>query len=447
MIALLIPIQANTEAAVSDVANALPIGFAVAAGVVASVNPCGFFMLPSYIAFQLGTEEEGFETRHPLIRVGRALLVGGMATLGFVLIFAAVGAIVAAGGNFLGRVFPFLGLALGVLMVGFGIYLLASCHIGSWASWPPPGFRSPRAAACTGNAFVFGLGYAVGSLSCTLPIFLVVIGGSLATEGFFASFGQFVAYALGMGVVVGRMAAARAPRPWGPRCCSGTPWRAGCAAPSRTCTAGASSFFMLGRSRRLSHLLLGVLRRPQPAAPWRPRAECGAAPIIVPVDVGRRMPTRPDSSAYLEAGDGEVEATPRRAHRAGAEASPSARSIFRMTALRPTLPAGGRSISIDIGQRRERRRRISWPPDRRRPSAPRPNDRGKGRGRWWVRPFNPTASAPPPTPRAGGRSTSDRPARRAKRCVVAESPRAAYRASPSPGPTPSFARPRAPRSG
>ena len=199
MIALLIPIQANTEAAVSDVANALPIGFAVAAGVVASVNPCGFFMLPSYIAFQLGTEEEGFETRHPLIRVGRALLVGGMATLGFVLIFAAVGAIVAAGGNFLGRVFPFLGLTLGVVMVGFGIYLLASHRfVGILAASRIQ--VTPRRSL--GNAFVFGLGYAVGSLSCTLPIFLVVIGGSLATEGFFASFGQFVAYALGMGVVV-----------------------------------------------------------------------------------------------------------------------------------------------------------------------------------------------------------------------------------------------------
>lgn len=199
MIALLIPVQANAEAAVSDFANALPIGFAVAAGVVASVNPCGFFMLPSYIAYQLGTEEQGFETRHPLTRVGRALLVGVMATLGFVLIFAAVGGVVAAGGNFLGRVFPFLGLALGVLMVGFGIYLVVSHrYVGILAASRIQ--VTPRRNL--GNAFVFGLGYAVASLSCTLPIFLVVVGGSLAAEGFLASFGQFVAYALGMGVVV-----------------------------------------------------------------------------------------------------------------------------------------------------------------------------------------------------------------------------------------------------
>ena len=48
-----------------------------------------------------------------------------------------------------------------------------------------------------------GLGYAVGSLSCTLPIFLVVVGGALgAAAGFLASFSQFLAFALGMGVVV-----------------------------------------------------------------------------------------------------------------------------------------------------------------------------------------------------------------------------------------------------
>ena len=50
-----------------------------------------------------------------------------------------------------------------------------------------------------GNAFVFGIAYAVGA-HCTLPIFMVVVGGSLATEGFFESLSQYVA--LGMGVVI-----------------------------------------------------------------------------------------------------------------------------------------------------------------------------------------------------------------------------------------------------
>ena len=47
------------------------------------------------------------------------------------------------------------------------------------------------------NNFLFGVLYAVGSLSCTLPIFLVVVGGSLASDGLVGSLGQFVGYALG----------------------------------------------------------------------------------------------------------------------------------------------------------------------------------------------------------------------------------------------------------
>ncbi len=199
LIGVLIPIQANAEAAVADFAGALPIGFAAAAGVVASVNPCGFFMLPSYVAYQLGTEEAGYNQLPAPLRVGRALGVAVTATLGFVLIFAAFGAVVAAGGSALGSVFPYLGLAIGLAMVGFGVYLLVSHrYVGILAASRIQ--VTPRRNI--GNAFIFGIGYAVGSLSCTLPIFMVVVGGSLATAGFVESFSQFLAYALGMGVII-----------------------------------------------------------------------------------------------------------------------------------------------------------------------------------------------------------------------------------------------------
>jgi len=52
------------------------------------------------------------------------------------------------------------------------------------------------------DAFLFDIAYAVGSLSCTLPIFLVVVGTSLASEGLLLSFGQFIGYALGMGTII-----------------------------------------------------------------------------------------------------------------------------------------------------------------------------------------------------------------------------------------------------
>ena len=247
LIAVLVTVQGNAEAAFADFAGALPIGFAAAAGLVASVNPCGFFMLPSYIAYQLGTEEAGYNEIAAPLRVVRALGVAITATLGFVLIFVAFGAVVSAGGSALGQVFPYLGLAIGLAMVGFGAFLLVSHrYVGILAA----SRIQVTPQRNIGNAFVFGIAYAVGSLSCTLPIFMVVVGGSLATEGFFESLSQYVAYSLGMGVVIVGRDAGRGAVP-----------RRDLALAARRAAARTPRQLVLhvGR-RRLPHLVLAGLR-------------------------------------------------------------------------------------------------------------------------------------------------------------------------------------------
>jgi cytochrome c biogenesis protein CcdA len=50
--------------------------------------------------------------------------------------------------------------------------------------------------------FLFGLGYGLASLSCTLPVFLSVVGGSVAVRGPLTALGQFILYGLGMGSVI-----------------------------------------------------------------------------------------------------------------------------------------------------------------------------------------------------------------------------------------------------
>ncbi|MCP4196896.1 MAG: cytochrome c biogenesis protein CcdA [Proteobacteria bacterium] len=195
----LIAIQNSAESAVAGVANWLPVGWAFAAGMVASVNPCGFLLLPSYLSYQLGNQEEGFYEQSTVSRLGRALILGGVATAGFLLILAVVGVGIAAGGQALVRVFPLAGVAIGVIMAGLGLYLLVTHRT--------LGIMSASRVTITPeknlrNVFSFGVVYAVGSLSCTLPIFLVVVGGSLAAGDAVASFLQFIGYALGMGSVL-----------------------------------------------------------------------------------------------------------------------------------------------------------------------------------------------------------------------------------------------------
>ncbi|MCS7226817.1 MAG: hypothetical protein NZ821_07490 [Gloeomargarita sp. SKYB31] len=196
---LLLALRNGITASVASLAEILPVGYAFAAGMVSSVNPCGFFMLPSYLAFYLGTQEADYATLSVGRRLLRALLVGGAVTLGFVASFGVVGGVVALGGRWLMSIFPVAGIAIGVGMVGLGIWLLVSHqNLGIMAASRV--VVTPRRTLR--NVFLFGMAYAVGSLSCTLPIFLVVVGSALASRGLGASLGQFVSYALGMGAVL-----------------------------------------------------------------------------------------------------------------------------------------------------------------------------------------------------------------------------------------------------
>jgi hypothetical protein len=49
---------------------------------------------------------------------------------------------------------------------------------------------------------LFGVGYGLVSLGCTLPVFLVAVGAALTTTGPLAALTVFGAYALGMAVVL-----------------------------------------------------------------------------------------------------------------------------------------------------------------------------------------------------------------------------------------------------
>ncbi len=199
LIGLMIAFQTNAEIAMSGFAQSLPIGFAAAAGMVATVNPCGFFILPGYVAYQLGTQEAGYSDVAVFSKLLRALSVGVMATLGFVFMFSMVGLVVAGGGSFLGWLFPYFGLLVGVGMIIFGAYLLVT---GRYVGVLAASRLQVNHRRGLRNAFIFGVGYGIGSLGCTLPIFLVVVGGSLATGDFVASLGQFLAFGVGMGAVV-----------------------------------------------------------------------------------------------------------------------------------------------------------------------------------------------------------------------------------------------------
>ena len=182
--------------------NAERLAYAFAAGMAATVNPCGFALLPAYLSYYLGLTDDGpgssthTQTRGDSSPVLRAIGVGAALTAGFLLVFGIVGAVWSTISSALGDRLPWVTAAMGIGLVILGVSMVAGFQ---------PVVRVPKLQVGKGgqeawSTFLFGLSYAVASLSCTLPIFIAVTATS--SDGFLGGLSSFVAYGLGMGVLV-----------------------------------------------------------------------------------------------------------------------------------------------------------------------------------------------------------------------------------------------------
>ncbi len=181
----------------------IKLGFAYAVGAASAVNPCGFAMLPAYLGMYVSGGNQDRD-RRPVLLVARAIMVGLSVSLGFVVLFGAVGLILGLGSQaIVVTALPYVGLAVGVLLIGAGAFMAAGGKIYT--------SLAQRLAARVGDPgqlnvpgyVLFGVSYGLASLSCTLPLFLAVLGvGAGLSSGWLDTIGQFVLYALGMGSVI-----------------------------------------------------------------------------------------------------------------------------------------------------------------------------------------------------------------------------------------------------
>ena len=186
------------------VADLLPLGIAFAAGMVATVNPCGFPMLPAYLAMYLGSgagDSDGGQT-FVVSRLGKAVLVGAVVTAGFIVLFGVAGVVIGGGARSVVSAIPWIGLGIGVLLALVGAWLLSGGKLYTAIAQRAADRMGDPTQVSIRSYFLFGLAYATASLSCTLPVFIAVTGISLATGNFLTSVAQFFAYALGMGSVI-----------------------------------------------------------------------------------------------------------------------------------------------------------------------------------------------------------------------------------------------------
>lgn len=180
-----------------------PVALAFTAGLVATLNPCGFVMLPAYLSWFIGTADD--EARPDVAsRLSRALAVSGVVSATFLVVFTAVGLLFSAGALVIVDVIPWLALVVGAGVVVLGVAMFRGWKPAVALPQPSGGIRGRGA----GGAVVFGLSYAIASLSCTLPVFLAVVAGTLTRTDLASGVATFVAYGTGMSLVLVAVAVA-----------------------------------------------------------------------------------------------------------------------------------------------------------------------------------------------------------------------------------------------
>jgi cytochrome c biogenesis protein CcdA len=176
---------------------------AVSAGMVAAANPCGFAMLPAYLSLLVAGQDSAAGRHAPPPRVhgvGRALVSTAAMTAGFVAVFGAFGLVLAPVAGWLQPRLPWLTLVLGGVLVLLGGWLIA----GRTLPGAGPGrTRAPRLTGSPASMALFGVAYALASLSCTVAPFLAIVVSSLHAGSETEALVLFLAYAGGMGLVVG----------------------------------------------------------------------------------------------------------------------------------------------------------------------------------------------------------------------------------------------------
>src|SRR5438128_1965888 len=192
------------------------IGFAFSAGAAAFLNPCGFAMLPTYVSYfvESNTREiitASSNSRLILVRgLTRAGLIGLLVTASFIVTFGLTGIAISSLGIGIAKFLPWIAVASGIVIIGIGVAkifgrtininipsprgIIYNIH-GNHSSndWKKPGYA---------NFFLFGIEYSIASLSCTLPLFLLIVFQSLSAGGIKEGSIVFMAYALGMGSIM-----------------------------------------------------------------------------------------------------------------------------------------------------------------------------------------------------------------------------------------------------
>ena len=177
---------------------------AFAAGLIAALNPCGFALLPVYLALVVrGPGAEIGKSR----ALARAVIATMVMAAGFVAVFTVFGLLTVSVASVVQRYLPFVTVVFGIGLVILGLWLLSGRDI---IALMPKVLDANAPTTRLGSMFGYGVGYAVASLSCTIGPFLAVTSTTFESGSLFDGVMVYLAYASGITLVVGTLAVSTA---------------------------------------------------------------------------------------------------------------------------------------------------------------------------------------------------------------------------------------------
>lgn len=173
-----------------------PLAYAFGVGMVATFNPCGFAMLPAYLSYFLGLEGAASDERRG--SVPRAIAIAAAMTAGFLVVFGVFGIVLNPVIGTIQQHLPWVTIVLGTGLVALGVWILT----GHSFTVNIPRLTKGGDSRAIWSIFLFGVSYALVSLSCTMPLFISVVTTTFKDTNFVSGVGVLLAYGLGMGMVL-----------------------------------------------------------------------------------------------------------------------------------------------------------------------------------------------------------------------------------------------------
>ena len=155
---------------------------AFTSGIFAFFTPCSVALIPGYIGYLVKSDKGS--------NALRGIKVGLVSAAGLLSVFMGLGLLISIFGNFIAPYVFWVGVMSGTGLVVLGLYLLTGRTFFisiSHATSKQKGIK---------GYFVFGATYGLASLSCTLPVFLLVMSQALSVGGGKSGLAVFLIYSL-----------------------------------------------------------------------------------------------------------------------------------------------------------------------------------------------------------------------------------------------------------